>query len=1077
MPVIARMKTVLLAGSILAGLAAAPALAQSAPTDPTQPSSPSEAAASTSTGTATASAPASAPSPQSEQTKRESEVGAIVVTGSRIKRDSFTAPDPVQVITAEQATLSGYADTSSLLQQSAIATGTFQTGDQLTGYVTTGGAGNKTLSLSRLGAQRTIILLDGKRLGPAGVSGTVGPVSLDVIPEFNIERVEVLRDGASSIYGSDAVAGVVNIITKKSRNGGSLSAYTSQALEAGGNRYSLSGAYGRTFSRGYVDLGGEYFEQQRLARGQRDYTNCAEDYVFNPTTGQRLDLVAGGTPNDNHFYKCFNQSNNDIAVSYRAANPVTGVLQSQSATLQYRKDGLTYPTYAQGNDVPATLAGTFARQARAGYPLTYPYGNYTSPYYDRASVVSPDKFYDFNINGGYDLSTTTHLYGSFLFNDRISTQTGVRQYFPGSGAAGNTLNAAFVAGNPNNIFAGTGVTPLYPIISQQSDAHQNVKYYRGVAGIKGDLTGLGWFNRFSYDVYGVYSRSDANYSVDQIYLDRTNALTSSAAPCTTDLTSVGLSNKSNYSCSSLPNGIPLFSSRVLSGQFTQAERDFLFFKAQNTTIYDQYIVEADITGDLFTLPAGMVRTAFGVSYRHDHIDDVPDQQFQIGNVWGSSAAGRTVGSDSVKEVYAELSVPVIKDVPLVKALNFDLSTRYSDYESYGSTTTYKFAGNWTIIPDLRFRGSYGTSFRAPALYELYLAHQTGFSGQSAVDPCYNYGTNNPGPSIVAACRAIGIPDNYVGQQNPGGGGSAIISTGGGIGNLQAETSTAKSIGVIIEPKHFGIDRFAHLQVSLDYIDIQVENQVSTFGSFNIITQCLQGNASFCTLFTRDLNPTSSTYFNILNVNNNYVNVAREGVRFLDADVHMDHDFGNFGRLSLDGRLVWTFSAKTTLLGDSSPYNYNGGTYGNFDDTAGPDFSADFNLRWDRKDWTLFWRTAGIGKGSDVECSINASGACTFYGFDTSTSTRYSTVNPVTGVVSGTPVKYKYNTEATIYHTISLRKKIPSYNAEVTVGVTNLLNEHPPAESTGQFRIGTSAIGYANDLLIGRSFFARLTKKF
>ncbi len=983
----------------------------------------------------------------------------VVVTGSRIKRDSFTSPDPIQVITAEQASLSGYADTASLLQQSSIATGTFQTGDQLTGFVTTGGAGNKTLALSRLGAQRTIILLDGKRLGPAGISGTVGPVSLDTIPEYSIERIEVLRDGASSIYGSDAVAGVVNIITKRKHDGGSLSAYTSQAELAGGNAYSISGEFGKTFDKGYIDIGGEYFEQERVSRGQRYYTSCAEDYVFNPTTGARADFV-GTTANDGHNYKCYNSSNNDIAVSYTAINPATGKPQGQSATIQYLQPGYAYPGYAGGNDVPASIAATFARQARNGFPGTFGYGNYTSPYVDRASVISPDKHFSANLNAAYDFTSHTQLYGQLLFNDRISTQNGARQYFPGSGAAGNALNAAFIGGNPNNIFAGTGVNPIYPIIEQPYDSHQNVKYYRGVVGLKGDFANAGWFSRFSYDVYGVYSRSDADYSVDQIYLDRTDALTNSAAPCTT----VGIINVSNYSCANLPNGIPLFSQRVLSGNFTQAERNFLFFKANGTTTYDQYILEGDITGDLFTLPAGVVSLAIGASYRHDHIDDTPDPQVQAGNSWGFSAAGHTVGSDAVKEVYAEVTVPILKDFPFVKNLSFDLSGRYSDYDSYGSTSTYKVSGNWTVIPDLRFRGSVGTSFRAPALYELYLAHQTSFSGQSSVDPCYNYGTNNPSQTIQNACAALGIPNNYVGVQNPGGGSSATLSTGGGKGSLQAETSQAKSIGFIVSPKHFGIDRWSNLAVSVDYTDIQVHNEVATFGAYNIISQCLQGVTAFCSLYKRDLNPTSPTYFNIISVNNNYVNVASQGVRFLDANIHMDHNFGEFGKLSVETKATFTFSDKRRLLGNSIPTNYNGGTY-NYD---APAMSGDINIQYDLRDWTVFWRVSGVGKGSDTS----------FIGFDTSPTSRYATtLSPTTGAAIPTAVHYKYETEALIFHTVSVRKRLPQFDAEVTVGISNLFDEAPPLESTGQFRIGDAAIGYSDEVMIGRSYYARVTKKF
>ncbi len=975
----------------------------------------------------------------------------VVVTGSRIKRNAFTAPDPITVITAEQASLAGYADTASLLQQSSIASGAFQTNDQLTGFVVTGGPGSQTLNIRGLGAQRSIILLDGKRLGPAGVGGTVGPVDLNSIPQWFIEKVEFLKDGASSIYGSDAVAGVVNIITKKNHDGAEITAYVNQPAETGGAQEQLAGDWGKTFDKGYIELSGEYYEQERLARGQRDYTNCNEDYLFDPTTGGRIDYLAVGS-NYGHQYKCYNLSNNDIAVSYVGKNPVTGANQVQSATLQYLQPGLTYPTAAQGNNVPATIAATFARQARAGYPLTYPYANYSTPYTDRASIESPRQSYNLAGNLGYDFNSTTHLYGSFLFSDRFSKQTAARQLFP-------TLGSAWVAGNPNNIFAGTGVTPVQPIIALPYDYSQNVKYYRGVIGLKGDFTNVGWFNRFSYDVSGIYSRSDATYQVDQIYNDRVVATTTSAASC-----NPATPNLSGFNCATAPN-IPWLSSRVLSGQFTQAERDFLFFKAHSSTTYDQYILEAGVTGDLITLPAGAVGSAFGVSYRHDKINDVPDPQIQASNLWGFSASGHTEGADAVKEVYGELNIPVLKNYPLIQNLTFDVSGRYSDYDSYGSTSTYKISGNWTIIPDLRFRGSVGTSFRAPALYELYLAHQTGFSSQGAVDPCLNYGGSGVSPQIQTACAALGISSSYNGVQNPGGGASAQVATGGGKGILQAETSQAKSIGVVITPKHFGIDRWTNLSVALDYFDFQVHNEVRTFGAYNIITQCLQGQTAFCSLFVRDLNPSSPTYFNILTVNNNYVNVASQGVRGLDATIAANHNFGAWGKLSFETDLTWTLSNKTKLLGNSTVTDYNGSTY-NYN---GPDFTGTAFLRWDYRDWSTTWTTQILGKGSDTEIF----GGDVFSGTSTS---RYSNgvFNATGSSALGPPVYYKQYNNFYTFHTLSVRKRLPMYNTDVTFGVRNLFDQAPPQSSTGQFRSGTSDLN-AYDL-VGRSFFLRVTKK-
>jgi iron complex outermembrane receptor protein len=991
------------------------------------------------------SAPAFAQTTTSSDTSSDKAATAqdVVVTGSRIKRNAFTAPDPITVITSEQATLAGYSDTAALLQQSSIAAGSFQTNDQLTGFVVTGGPGAKTLNLRRLGAQRTIVLMDGKRLGPAGVGGTVGPVDLNVISLSSVQRIEVLKDGASSIYGSDAVAGVVNIITKKNHDGGELTALTGQSEGAGGNNYGLRGDWGKTFDKGYIELGGEYFEQERLAAGQRYGTNCSEDYEFAGGTLARIDYTDAVTPNSGHFYKCYNQ--------------VSNVARTNFGDLQYLQPNVPYPTAVDGNNVPtapsaafggAPLNTIFARQARSGFPLTFPYANegVENGLWSRRSVVSPDRHFNLNGSVGYDLNSTTHLYGQFLYSDRVSHQTGSRQLFP-------TFGAAWLAGNPNNVFAGTGVVPSFPIIQLPSDNEQNVKYYRGVVGLKGDVTGFGWFNRFSYDVYGVYSRSDASYQSDSIYNDRVVATTTSAAAC-----NPATVNLSGFNCSALGTGIPWLSQRVLAGKFNQAERDFLFFKTHGKTSYDQYIVEADVTGDLFDLPAGAVGTAFGVSYRHDKIDDRPDPQVQIGNLWGQTAAGHTAGSDAVSEAYAELTVPVIKNVPFIQNLNFDLSGRYSDYDSYGSTSTYKISGNWTVTPELRFRGSVGTSFRAPALYELYLAHQTSFLGQASVDPCINYVSNNQPIVIQNACAALGIGPTYNGVQNPGGGASAQISTGGGKGNLQAETSQAKSYGVVFTPKHFGIDRWSNLSIAVDYFDFQVHNEVSALGASTIISQCLRGQTAFCTLFTRDLNPASTTYFNITNVSANYVNIAKQGVRGLDATIHADHNFGAWGKLSFDTNLTWTLADKTVSLAGAAVTDQNGTTY-NF---RGPDFNGNASLQWDYHNLTVFWDTIMIGKGSDTEN----------FGGDTFQSAKYCPTLACTSV--GVPVYFKQYTEFTATHNLHVRERFPQWNVDVVAGINNLFDEAPPAQSSGQFRAGTSALN-AYDV-IGRQYTIQVTKK-
>ena len=231
-----------LAGGVFAALLlAAPAFAQ-------EPAAPQDAQ----------------PVPQNEGDTPEdaSQVGDIIVTGSRIPQNEFTSPSPIQVLTAERAEQRGLSDTAQLLQSSTVAAGSPQVNSAISSaFVTDGGPGASTISLRGLGANRTLVLLNGRRAGPAGTRGGVSAFDLNVIPQSAINRIDVLKDGASSIYGSDAVAGVVNLITERARDGGEIAAFASLPFESGGEQYNISGAWGKTFDKGYVNISADWYLQ------------------------------------------------------------------------------------------------------------------------------------------------------------------------------------------------------------------------------------------------------------------------------------------------------------------------------------------------------------------------------------------------------------------------------------------------------------------------------------------------------------------------------------------------------------------------------------------------------------------------------------------------------------------------------------------------------------------------------------------------------------------------------------------------------------------------------------------------
>ncbi|MFN4096587.1 MAG: TonB-dependent receptor plug domain-containing protein [Sphingomonas sp.] len=237
-------------------------------------------------------APTTAQAPASEE---------VVVTGSRIRTVTpFNSPDPISIIDPEISIREGKSDLASMLQSSPVAAGSTQITSAISSnFVTNGGPGAQTIDLRGLGANRTLVLLNGRRAGPAGTRGGVSSFDLNVLPQSIVNNIQILKTGASSVYGSDAVAGVVNIITKTDTNGLELNANSSVPFDSGGESYRISAVWGKTFERGHIMIAADYTRVNELSRGDRGYLACPEAYTFRPNGG-RADLIDPRTGN----YKC-----------------------------------------------------------------------------------------------------------------------------------------------------------------------------------------------------------------------------------------------------------------------------------------------------------------------------------------------------------------------------------------------------------------------------------------------------------------------------------------------------------------------------------------------------------------------------------------------------------------------------------------------------------------------------------------------------------------------------------------------------------------------------------------------------
>ena len=990
--------------------------------------------------------PATVETTQPAEPPVEEDTDRVIVTGSRLT-SNFSSAAPMDIIVADDAAAEGISDIASLLRSTTVAAGSSQiTAVTSTAFVENGGVGAETISLRGLGANRTLVLLDGRRAGPAGTRGSVGAFDFNVLPLSAVERVEILKDGASSIYGSDAVAGVINVITKKG-DGLEFDIFSSMPAAGGGEEFRVNGSWGETWGGNlHTRLTVDYFNQKELSRGQRDFFSCGQPYVFR-ADGSRADLIdpRTGTPTCSSdllwghiwFY------------DYTQPGAISRPWQARPQLIQYNygnnlqnylpvggpnSSGWTIPTgwfpvgYGELNRPGATPDPFYQPSARVSEALL----NYHHPYVDETSLSPEIERMTVMGSAEFDLNDSTQMYAEALLNRRMTKVNGYRQYW--AYHVVYDYGGGSYYGNPNAYNEGwrgpaIGLSPT--AITNHADDTTTVDYMRFVGGLRGDMPVL---NGWQYDVALQFSRSDGDYKEDFIRDDAISDQNFADGFCAGTLTSYR-----NIPCVDVNWYTPAFQ----AGVPTAAEQAFLFGTGVGNTVYEQFSAEAYITGDLFALPAGNVGAVLGVLYQEDSIDDTPSQVTQDGAAWGSSQAGRTVGEDTTSAIYGELGLPLLRNMPMFEDLNLTLSGRYTDVDSYGAESTYKAGLNWQVTPEFRFRASQGTSFRSPALFELFLAGETSFLGQRAIDPCVNWAANLASNAISQRiadnCAADGIPGAHNGS-----GSSALISSSGGFGALDAETSTSRNIGFIWTPT------FADLQVSIDYFDIEVENEVTKLGASNILFGCYDSlnfaSEPLCNLFNR--NPAGgSTEYLITDVTDNFLNISTQQNRGIDFDALYRTDTP-IGDLTLQLQASKQLEDEIQLLQTSAPEDNNG--------LAGdPEWVANFNASLTIGDFDFFYGLRYVGETSNVER----------YG---SAAQTYQFEN----------VRYVLSTPEVVYHNISVGIE-PDEGLLVRLGVSNLLDEAPPLVTalSGEFSTVGNVPLYSQYDFFGRTVFLNITKQF
>lgn len=963
-----------------------------------------------------------------QPTETEARQEKITVTGSLLARDEFTSASPVQVITAEVATLEGLVDTADLLQGSSLAAGATQLNNTFQNYVTNGGVGTQTLDLRGCGDTRTLVLIDGKRPGPSGTRGAVSAVDLNNIPQSIVSRVEILKDGASTIYGSDAVCGVVNVITRNSVDGLELNLTGSIPQESGGETFRVSGAYGFEWGENAdFTISAEYRKDMELNIGDRSYLSCPTDRVIDPLTGAnigRLNYSAtAASPQD----QCNNIYHNTVIDAFSGQRLVPS------------PDGGTVPL-VWGTSIPGYQPRTNG---------TLPNGlSYYEDILDAPFVKEADYFPEnenLSIFGTADVDIAGMTWDTeLLYNKRTTRSEGFRQFFPYVGSnvnpAGNPAYGYIATdANGNPIAYDTYNNSLFslvrPVMPYPSNTEIEVEYYHASTSLSGDYGNIQALSEWSWKVDGSYSRSEGSYTNNQITVSRSGDW---GLDGVSDFTGDGVTDYTG------PPTIDYLDPQYLSGANMAGLVAAVGGNETGNTVYEQKTITATTAGELFDLYAGPVGLALGLEYREIEIDDTPGPLTQIGDVWGRSTAGPTRGTNSVFEYFAETSIPLLKGQPFAEDVELSASWRGFEYDIGGSDSIYKVGLNWQVNPVFRVRASQGTSYRAPALFELFLEEQTSFASQASVDPCDNWG-DSTNQNIRANCAAAGIPSNYSAT-----GSSALVIESGGGELLRPETGDTFTAGIVYTPT------FADINIALDYYEIEINDQITSLGASTVVGGCYASQNfpnSYCDLFDRAPGTDPVAPYAIDNIQAPTLNVDSQQQRGIDLEVRYEKEF-NFGTVTVDAGVNWSLERYIQVFGSSFITGINDN---DFNGTVGfPNVVGDALITLDRGDWTYSWFVDYVGRQDDNR----------YFTADLNQPDTYF----------GLPALYDVNTEAQFTHGASVRWQGDTWT--LAGGVRNLFDEEPPQVSdviaTSAGNTPLSATAYP---VLGRTFFVNISKTF
>jgi iron complex outermembrane receptor protein len=940
-------------------------------------------------------------------------VEEVVITGSRLAQaPNDISISPVTSVTAQDIQQTGLIRVEDILGNLPQVAAEQNSGSSISSV------GVATVSLRALGSQRTLVLVDGRRMNPGGAGGVSGgnanAADINQIPAALIERADVLTGGASAVYGADAVAGVVNFVLNTHYQGvkvdanysfnnhkndnqtylGYLSAFGAtlpQSTANTGQNRDLSILAGANFAdgKGNATVYATYLNSSPAVGYQFDHAGCT--ITGGSTPSSALHCGGSGTSAHGHILMTGSVAGAATTLVSDAIDPATGALRTFGFQDEYNYGALSYFQRA-------------AERYTAGAFLHYDVNEHATVYTETM----------------YARNTSTAQYGpsgSFFSPAAVVGCPGVAGSVPGNTDPLINAQEASVLCTPGNIAAnqslfgttGNQITLYVGRRSVESGGRQDnysSNSIRQVAGVKGAINDV-----WNYDAYGQVGITQLE-DIEGNFLGTqqiTRALQVVTGPngqptCTSVL------NGTDTTCVPwniwVPHGV------------TPAQLNYLRIPATWASTTKEYITDASVTGDLgkygAKLPsaASGLNVAVGTEYRGEKFDFSPDFVYANGLNAGGAPSLPIHGQFHVWEGFTEARLPLMDDRPFAYKLSLDAGYRYSSYTLGFNTNTYKVGLEWAPIQDVRLRGGYNRAVRAPNVDELFAPAAIGAGG--VADPCWG-----SSPVLTQAeCALTGVSAARYGHLATNSAAQINTKTAGDP-TLTPEIADTYTVGLVIQPQ-----AIPSLVASIDAFNIKIKNTITAISPTTIVIDCGLGiDPALCSSIHRQPGNQSLFISNNGFVDTTTRNVGINSTKGVDLTAHYRLDVGQAGRLGFG--LAGTYTKEFTLQPDP-----NGGAYdcvGLFGGTCGAPlpkwrhvFTTNWGAPWAGLDVTLRWRHIG---------SVDV---------DRSSSNRQLSSGFYTAV--GHFAAYNY---------LDLSASVPiGQSADFRIGVNNIADKNPPLSPTG-----------------------------